>query len=258
MVAGGREVWATDRKRVMELSQHCWFCSALIKLCWRATDRLRAPIENSRELLIKAVSSQRSCPSIRYFLKGTVLPLNRQSAVFLNVTNPPKKVKVCRFITPSITFYITLQNLWGNFHIALLQHDTTLRHSDWSNRKCRRRTAERLRFSELQVPENKQQTHKQSHTHTNTHTQGCNPQNPPKQKAPDHLSRRRHQQTNNNFCFPSCWTRVRNSSRVCLIPSEPQMSPSKTLKEQFQQLCFNFLSFWRCWLADCDLRTQPG
>lgn len=94
MVAGGREVWATDRKRVMELSQHCWFCSALIKLCWRATDRLRAPIENSRELLIKAVSSQRSCPSIRYFLKGTVLPLNRQSAVFLNVTNPPKKVSV--------------------------------------------------------------------------------------------------------------------------------------------------------------------
>lgn len=170
MVAGGREVWATDRKRVMELSQHCWFCSALIKLCWRATDRLRAPIENSRELLIKAVSSQRSCPSIRYFLKGTVLPLNRQSAVFLNVTNPPKKVKVCRIITPSITFYITLQNLRGNFHIALLQHDTTLRHSDWSNRKCRRRTAERLRFSELQVPENKQQTHKQSHTHTNTHT----------------------------------------------------------------------------------------
>lgn len=100
--------------------------------------------------------------------------------------------------------------------------------------------------------------HTNNHTHTQTRTQGCNPQNPPKQKAPDHLSRRRHQQTNNNFCFPSCWTLVRNSSRVCLIPSEPQMSPSKTLEEQFQQLCFNFLSFWRCWLADCDLRTQPG
>lgn len=29
----------SDRKRKIMSSQHCWFCNALIKLCWRLTQR---------------------------------------------------------------------------------------------------------------------------------------------------------------------------------------------------------------------------
>lgn len=38
IMAGGW--WATDRKRRMKLSQHCWFCSALIKVCWQRKRKL--------------------------------------------------------------------------------------------------------------------------------------------------------------------------------------------------------------------------
>ena len=162
---GGRGGGATDRKRVIELSQHC-FCSAPIKLCWRVTDRLRAPMENSRELLIKLQSAVReTAHQLGMFLKKVQSCHSAVSQLFSWLSQtPPKKVKTAGSSSRASHFRShcrTCEETSTSRCFSMTQHFDTV--TDQTGN-----VGDGLRFSDLQVQENKQQTHKHTHKHTHT------------------------------------------------------------------------------------------